>query len=447
LSTSDKNRYLIEGPSDEILIFVNDTGRAPVVRGLKGDLIFDDGRAKVCFANVVNTDLFTRLQIKLQVRGSGARDVVILQDPCDLKRLDGYDIIVVDRGDLLNGDHDNTQVLLDAIEKNELSKVGSLSHQQIEATQDAEKLVSQKLADEIDQSRSSGYGIVYIGNHSSEICRAVAGNDEVDNSLITQVLDRLEVEFKESPRVARRSFSIEDAFIAVKRGQCGSVFGDADALKSLLLSLKRDKIEYRVLPVWFSKETWEIEAKELADRAARNAKRIKEIDEAKASALRMDTIKKRESGQERQERENKLRAEYGASARAIENIIGGEIREFVENPLANYVGIQQKYREFADWYRTLLDAQWELVDVRSELDDYGVSIWKDRALETGFVKTIIKMKNRIRGEYKDSCFIFGFVLDGEFEVARDAVGLSCDYGNVIARYKKSKEFSSRWIAN
>jgi len=35
---------------------------------------------------------------------------------------------------------------------------------------------------------------------------------------------------------------------------------------------------------------------------------------------------------------------------------------------------------------------------------------------------LIKMKNRTRGEYKDSCFIFGFVLDSEFEVARDPVG-------------------------
>ncbi|MGB6395378.1 MAG: hypothetical protein WBF73_06815 [Bradyrhizobium sp.] len=91
--------------------------------------------------------------------------------------------------------------------------------------------------------------------------------------------------------------------------------------------------------------------------------------------------------------------------------------------------------------------RWELVDVRSKLHDYGISIWKNRLLETGFVNSIIKMNNRTRGEYKDSCFIFGFVLDSEFEVARDPVGVDCKDSNGIARYKKSKEFSSRWIAN
>ena len=447
LSTTDKNRYLIEGPSDENLIFVNDTGRAPVVRGLKGDLIFDEGRANVCFANVVNNDLFTRLQIKLQVRASGARDIAISQEPCDLSRIDRYDIIIVDREELLNGDHDIAQALLDAVEKNELSKITSFSHQQVDATRDAERLISQKFADDIEQSRIPGYGIVYISNHSSEICRAADGNDAVNNALIAQASDRLEVELKETPRVDQRAWSIENAFIAVKRGQCGSIYGDAEGLKSLMSSLRRDKIDYQVLPIWFSRETWENEFKELGERAARNARQIKEIEAAKTNAARITAIKLKESGEERLQREKKLRVEFGASAHAMENLIADEIKAFVEYPRVHYVGIQQKYREFAAWYKSMLDDQWELVDARSALDDYGISIWKNRVLETGFVNSTIKMKNRARGEYQESCFVFGFVLDSEFEVARDAMGVACKDSNVIARYKQSKEFSSRWNAN
>jgi tetratricopeptide (TPR) repeat protein len=447
LKTIDTNRYLIEGPSDENLILANDTGRAPVVRGLKGDLIFDEGKADVCFANVVNNDLFTQLQIKLQVRASGAREIAISQDPCDLNRFDQYDVIVVDREELLNGDHHIAQALLDSIERNELSKIASFSHQQVEATRDAEKLISQKVADEIEQSQIDGFGIVYTSNHSPEICRAIEGNDDVNNALIAQAADRLEVELKETPRGNPRAWSIENAFIAVKRGQCGSIYGNAETLKSLMLSLKRDKIDYQVLPVWFSREAWESEAKDQRERAARVARNLKEIEEAKANAVRIAAIKNRESGEERRQREKKLREEYGASARAMENIIADEIKAFVEYPRTDYVGIQQKYREFALWYKKMLNDQWELVDVRSELDDYGVSIWKNRVLETGFINSKIRMKNRMRGENQESCFEFGFVLDREFEVARDAVGVACEDRNVIARYKKSKDFSSRWNAN
>lgn len=48
-ATTDRNRLLVGDPLDETLILVNESGRAGVVRNIRGDLVFDRGQASLCF--------------------------------------------------------------------------------------------------------------------------------------------------------------------------------------------------------------------------------------------------------------------------------------------------------------------------------------------------------------------------------------------------------------
>ena len=60
--------------------------------------------------------------------------------------------------------------------------------------------------------------------------------------------------------------------------------------------------------------------------------------------------------------------------------------------------------------------------------------------------TRIKMRNRIKGEYQDVCYVTGYVNDAEFGVTRDHFGETCDdVGPKLARFKQVERFSSRWI--
>ncbi len=68
-------------------------------------------------------------------------------------------------------------------------------------------------------------------------------------------------------------------------------------------------------------------------------------------------------------------------------------------------------------------------------------------LETALATTRIRMRNRIKGEYQDVCYVTGYVNDAEFGVTRDPFGEPCDeVGPKLARYKLGERFSSRWIA-
>ena len=56
------------------------------------------------------------------------------------------------------------------------------------------------------------------------------------------------------------------------------------------------------------------------------------------------------------------------------------------------------------------------------------------------------MRNRIKGEYQDVCYVTGYINDAEFNVMRDAFGELCDeVGPKLVRYKQNEYFTSRWI--
>ena len=75
LSTTSKNCYLVEGPEDEIVFLVNDTGRVHVVRDLHGELVFDDNKAVRVFSTPNRFDRFSLLQIRLEIVSKGAQEV------------------------------------------------------------------------------------------------------------------------------------------------------------------------------------------------------------------------------------------------------------------------------------------------------------------------------------------------------------------------------------
>ena len=52
--------------------------------------------------------------------------------------------------------------------------------------------------------------------------------------------------------------------------------------------------------------------------------------------------------------------------------------------------------------------------IDTEVQDFGTSNFKSRALNTVFARITLHLKNRMLGEYKDSCFIFGRINDTNF---------------------------------
>jgi hypothetical protein len=89
--------------------------------------------------------------------------------------------------------------------------------------------------------------------------------------------------------------------------------------------------------------------------------------------------------------------------------------------------------------------RWEVQTFKTDIQDYGVVTWKGRQLEGALVEASMRLRNRILGEYKDVCFLFGRINDQEFNMVREPVVTSCRERIEVEKWKQSFRFQSRWL--
>ena len=174
--------------------------------------------------------------------------------------------------------------------------------------------------------------------------------------------------------------------------------------------------------------------------AEQQFQRQRELEDRK----KLEQAKANEAGVRRAAQEQALRAQYGERARFFEQAFGDEARAFATG--VQPATFMERYPKLARHYQSQRDDRWEFMSVETHILDYGTALYKDRPLETALTTTQIKMRNRIKGEYQDVCYVTGFVNDAEFSVVRDPFGETCEEaGSKLVRYKQGERFSSRWI--
>lgn len=146
----------------------------------------------------------------------------------------------------------------------------------------------------------------------------------------------------------------------------------------------------------------------------------------------------------RENRQREMQAEAGAQARDLqlemEELLDHVVRQ-EEHPSRGL------YPSFEAWIAEQRLDHWDSVTFATEIEDYGMSTWKDRKLETVTVRATVQDRNRTLGENRSSCFILGGIFDKEFDVYRHPVETRCEGGSEqIANWKSGNRFESLWIA-
>ena len=442
--TTDRNRYLLDGPLDETMVLVNESGRAGVVRNLRGELIFDGGKATLCFAHDNSLDAFALSELKRKIVERGATTVNVLAATCAAQDLDKYDLVAVSRGLFATVSADLATSILTAADRSEISLLDSVSDRDLQIARNGESIKSLQLENDLFGKALEGYGIVVVANGTSVVCQTVAASQKAHESLIGRSQDRLQLELGSSPSVL--STSVDSAFVASKRGQCGAIYGAAKDLKDLISSLQRDKKNYHVLPVWYSAGDVEAEQTKMADRVAKDLRAQQEIEQKKRDDLiRAESVKK-QTDAERRQREAQLQKENGVVARGMADSVLSRVKAFTSGS-GDEGRLAQEWPGLARWFRARKSEGWELESVNGDLQDYGVVEWKNRVLEAGFIAIRLKTKNRALGEYHEKCFSIGYTADREFNVERDPIDVPCEDEDAVTRYKVAHNFSSRWFAH
>ena len=135
-----------------------------------------------------------------------------------------------------------------------------------------------------------------------------------------------------------------------------------------------------------------------------------------------------------QQREAEHRAKAEADA--------AEVNAFTDTPGDQTQVASENFPGFAARFRQDLGDRWEKMSENADLADYGVSDWKGQSLETVFSRIDVRLRNRIRGDYMDRCYVFGQINDVDFAMTRDHVALPCEDGADLATWQNRHGFKS-----
>ena len=219
------------------------------------------------------------------------------------------------------------------------------------------------------------------------------------------------------------NMTAENAFVALTRQQCGYAAGDANTLRTLMLALRRDGKRYEFAPIWFGTD-------DVTTAGTNEIKRRDTLEKAKTDQNNINDSGTPTTGAQKQAIEDKLRRENGPRARALRDKVDGVVKADAFKPLTDKprkaTETQGPFPTFATWLNRRFDDQWETTDVVSEIADYGKVQWNGRTLDGIIVQTMVTQKNRIKGAYEKSCFVFGMVDDDEFSMSRDMFSVQCD---------------------
>jgi len=137
-----------------------------------------------------------------------------------------------------------------------------------------------------------------------------------------------------------------------------------------------------------------------------------------------------------------LRAQYEGSAKAAVAAIVADVTSWGQDQRGP-AGVE--FPTYAAWLAEMKADHWEIMSTDSDVQDYGTSDFKGRSLDTTFARVTIRLKNAILGEYKDACFVFGQIIDSEFNMMREPFVAACDDEGASKLWQTGHGFQSRWI--
>ena len=127
LPVTERDRFLLDGGRDDVVLLVNASARAPhVYRDLKGDLVFDRDQADVClFGRGADADLPD--VVRSALAGYKLKQMSLPQAPCDGDRLAGYDVVATRRGLFLRQEMPLALQLVGAVENGTLKQLATVT--------------------------------------------------------------------------------------------------------------------------------------------------------------------------------------------------------------------------------------------------------------------------------------------------------------------------------
>lgn len=444
-AVTDLNKALLRGALDDVVVLYNAGPTAPsLLRTISGQFSLTKNEAWVCLLGPEKTPALDRALLGA-IEPLGGKAIHISSE-CGADDLDHADLLFVQRKAFLEAKPTLQAAYLEAIAARTVRVFDAIRYEDIKARLDADQALSLKIAQEVSAGTREGYGGIVLTNSSSKICSVVDDSPDVHMTTINQIAAYAAVSGGSAPYS-----SIDKAYEDVRHEQCRVLYASAANLKATSEALARDGVQFAFAPVWLNKSdatstASKLDAAKQEELKAAEAKRVAADEEKRIAAQRDDDEKKAKSA-----RQADMRQKNGPAATALLNLFSDGLKRTVfgnsdKSAAASGINVEGLFPEFAKWNEGLAHDNWKATDVTSEVQDYGTVNWKGRNLDGVIVKTTVKMASAERGQYKDECFLFGAVVDNEFQMVRDPYESKCET-DTSAKWAVGHELRSLWVAN
>ena len=244
-SLTEKSKFLVVGPAEEIILLYNASPTAPKVwKNVRGDVVFQDETASLCFAQPT-VELGVARYVDHYLGDHGARKVTSVSPPCELSSAGKtIDIIAFRRGNLLNSREDYILALAKLLEGDTFRRYETISNYD-SIIRDRQKL-SLQIESDLESGSRKGFGVISV-TETPVACVVPPSKAEWSDGLKELLKRNADVI---APTITSDwqyvdTSSTDLAFLGLQRHQCGYVLGADSDLGEIMLALRREKHEIR----------------------------------------------------------------------------------------------------------------------------------------------------------------------------------------------------------
>jgi len=293
------------------------------------------------------------------------------------------------------------------------------------------EILSSQYKSDVASGARQGFGALSLQTQSEVGCVV-----EVDETLHAQSLAKVKAAHSFRSGVNIKSFARVNALEAFKqaqRGNCGFIYSNATGLQTLLNAAKNTNLALSVLPVWTSPNQLKRRKKELlagqSNQARSERERLADLKHQQIEAQNAAAAKAARLS----EKQRKYRATHGAK---VASLVAG----INKNVLSG-----RSYWDNIDRWRADLQAKgWVFDSTVPRAVDYGFAKWRGRKIEAIIAEIRFSKKHPDLGEYKQSCWILGYLNDTEFSRIRDLLAVPCSKYSFVAKWRNANTFDTRW---
>ena len=446
LAITNENRLLLDGAGKDVVALGNFSPSAPhLIVNLLGATNFEKGQVDLCWIGSDPAAPPLWDHVKPILKRLGAENIRVQAD-CRRTDYSKQDVVIIERGEFLNRDLSEARPIVESFEANQLRLIHMVEWSKVGEADEAARLEAAKIEEEVMAGLRKGFGLMRVSNSSKGICFVTdASEQEFHERALTIKASLVEQYLSGTETIS--AMSLDRAFTGLQKGSCAIVYAKESELAQLIEATKRIQLNYTILPVWIEPQMI-AEGRALANASKEEkekaiAARKQELEASAALAKK----KNEDAAVVRAKQQAELRKRYSQESRTAYNEISSLIRLSITGDSIKSESADALFPELRDWRTGRSSQGWQVDKYDDELVDYGTADWKGRRLEAIFIKTNFISKNAIRGEYVANCFVLGYLIDGEFDLRRDAIVRSCENGKTdLPKWQASRAFESRWIA-